>query len=69
MLLAGALESIDLGEYFAYHGRENEIVPKYVIRIKIHPSVKVIKERAFEKRVQLTTVTPNDGLEEIGERA
>jgi hypothetical protein len=43
MQLAGAFEDIDLEGYFVYHGRWDEIVPEDVIRVRVHPSVKVIK--------------------------
>ena len=69
MELAGALEDIDLEGYFVYHGREGEIVPEDVIRVWVHPSVKVIKKGAFYERMRLTTVILNYGLEEIGEEA
>ncbi len=69
MQLAGALEDIDLEGYFVYHGREDEVVPEDVIRIRVHPSVKVIRRGAFQFRHQLTTVILNDGLEEICEGA
>jgi hypothetical protein len=62
---AGSIEGMDLGEYFVYYGREDEIIPKDVIRVKVHPSAKAIKYRAFENRKKLTTVILNDGLEEI----
>jgi len=66
---AGDLEDMDLEGYFVYHGREDEVVPRDVIRVRVHPSVKVIKEKAFYEREQLTTVILNHGLEEIGEGA
>ena len=59
-------EGIDREEYFVYHGREWEFVPKHVTRVKVHPSVKVIKTWAFYGCSQLTTVILNDGLKEIG---
>jgi hypothetical protein len=59
----------NLEGYFVYHGREDEIVPRDVIRVRVHPSVKVIRQSAFEYQYQLTTVILNDGLEEIGKYA
>jgi hypothetical protein len=40
-----------------------------VTRVKIHPSIKAIKELAFQKRRQFLIVILNDGLEEIGDYA
>ena len=65
----GAFEDIDLDGYFVYHGREDEVVPRDVIRVRVHPSVRVIKDFAFKQCSTLTTVILNDGLEEIGEDA
>ncbi len=66
---AGSFEDIDLEDCFVYHGREGEIVPKDVTGIVVHPSVKVIKKKAFQYRYKLTTVILNDRLKEIGEDA
>ncbi len=52
-----AHENIDLEGYFVYHGRGHKVVPEDVIRVRVHPFVKVIKWRAFYDRRQLTTVT------------
>jgi hypothetical protein len=73
MELAGALEDNDLEGYFVYlgredeyHCREDEVVPEDMIRVWVHPSVKIIRRKAFFDRRQLTTVILNHGLEEIG---
>jgi hypothetical protein len=44
-------------------------IPEDVTRLKIHPSVRAIKDRAFSWRRQLVTAILNDGLEEIGKCA
>ena len=78
-----ALKDIDIEEYFVYAGQEGEIVPRDVTSVKVHPTVKVIKARAFYRcslktvilnddqgeSYGLITVTLHDGLEEIGEKA
>ena len=58
-----------MDDWYIYYGRDGEIVPEDVIRVKIHSSVRAIKARAFHRRGNLVTVTLNDGLEEIGEAA
>ena len=32
---------------FVYHGQEGEDVPRDVIHVRVHPSVRVIRTRAF----------------------
>ena len=58
-----------MDDWYIYYGRDGEIVPEDVIRVKIHSSVRAIKARAFYRRGNLVTVILNDGLEEIGEAA
>ena len=58
-----------MDDWYIYYGRNGEIVPEDVVRVRIHTSVRAIKDEAFYNRWQLTTVILNDGLEEIGERA
>jgi hypothetical protein len=41
----------------------------YVTHVRIHSSVRMIKDWAFLRRRQLRIVIFNDGLEEIGKRA
>ena len=36
-----------LDNTFVYHGREGEDVPRDVIHVRVHPSVRVIRTRAF----------------------
>jgi hypothetical protein len=55
------------GEYFMYNGEEcgSGAVPRGVTCVKVHPSVKAIKEAAFMQCLHLTTVDLGDELEEI----
>ena len=55
-------------EVFVYMGGDM-VVPLDVARVRVHPSVSVIPEKAFQKRQQLQEVKLCDGLLEIGERA
>jgi hypothetical protein len=32
---------------FVYHGREGKNIPRGVIRVRVHPSIRVIRARAF----------------------
>jgi hypothetical protein len=50
---------------FFIEGRMDD-VPRDVAIVKVHPSVKVIKEYAFCYNRQLTTVCGGEALEEIG---
>ena len=54
---------------FVYHGREGEDVPQDVIHVRVHPSVKVIRARAFVWRCRLISVELHDGLEVIEKEA
>jgi len=44
-------------------------VPRYVIFVAVHHSVKILPDRVFFGRRQLKEVTLSEGLEEIGEAA
>jgi hypothetical protein len=59
----------NINEDFIYTGQENDDIPVDVIRVIVHPSVSVIRGRAFLSRSNLTTVLLSEGLEEIGEEA
>ena len=48
---------------------EGMIVPRNVIRVRVHPSVTVIPEKAFRRCVRLEEVELCDGLLEIGDFA
>jgi hypothetical protein len=50
---------------FVYHGREGEDVPRDVIHVRVHPSVRVICTKAFLWRSWLISVELHDGLEVI----
>ncbi len=52
---------------FVYTGQEN--VPEGVIRVRVHPSIKVIRERAFFRQSLLIGVELHDGLEVIEKKA
>ena len=52
---------------FVYTGQEN--VPGGVICVRIHPSIKVIRARAFFRQTRLMSVELHDGLEVIEEQA
>ncbi len=56
-------------DYFVYYRREGQIVPRVVNCVKIHSSVREIRDRAFWRSEQLRIVILNNGLEEIGENA
>ena len=56
-------------DHFVYHGGEGEVIPRDVTRVKIHSSVRVIKNRAFSGCSGLTTLTLGNGLEKIGAQA
>jgi hypothetical protein len=44
-------------------------IPRDVTSVKIHPSVRSIKSRAFKDRSRLTIVIGGEGLEEVGDAA
>ncbi len=48
---------------FVYTGQEN--VPDSVIRVRVHPSIKVIRARAFFRQRRLIGVELHDGIEVI----
>ena len=48
---------------------EGAVVPDDVVRVRVHPSVTVIPERAFDYRKKLKEVELCEGLLEIGEMA
>ena len=45
---------------FVYTGQEN--VPDGVIRVRVHPSIKVIRAKAFFRQSRLISVELHDGL-------
>ena len=55
-------------EVFVYMGG-NMIVPQDVVRVRVHPSVTVIPNDAFDECVKLEDVELCEGLVEIGKRA
>jgi len=57
----------DINEPFLY--RLGAIVPRDVVRVVVHHSIKVIPYRVFRGRRQLKEVLLPEGLEEIGEYA
>jgi len=48
---------------FVYTGQEN--VPDGVIRVRVHPSIRVIRARAFFRQSRLIAVELHDGIEVI----
>jgi hypothetical protein len=54
---------------FVYHGREGENIPNGVICVRVHPSVRVIRARAFLRRKLLMSVELHNGIEVIKEEA
>jgi hypothetical protein len=52
---------------FVYTGQEN--VPDGVIRVRVHPSIKVIRARAFFRQSLLINVELHDGIEVIEKNA
>jgi hypothetical protein len=62
-------EGGDMQEIFIYTGQENDMIKRDVIHVRVHPSVKVIKDNAFGSCYDLATVILNEGLEEIGRAA
>ncbi len=55
-------------EVFIYMGGDQE-VPNGVVRAVIHPSVKIILEKAFSERLQLVSVIFHAGVEIIEREA
>jgi hypothetical protein len=62
-------EDGDEVKVFVYRGQKSWKIPRKIIRVSIHPSVKAIEDRAFVNRKRLTTVILGEGLEEIGANA
>ena len=60
------ISDIPSADYFIYHGRENERIPRDVTHAKTHPSVRAIKDYAFYRHRQLEVVILNYKLEVIG---
>ena len=52
---------------FVYTGQEN--VPDGVIRVRVHPSIRVIRAKAFFRQTRLISVELHDGIEVIQEDA
>ena len=52
---------------FVYTGQAN--VPDRVIRVRVHPSIRVIRARAFLSQSRLISVELHDGLEVIEREA
>jgi hypothetical protein len=61
----------DNGAYFVYHGQENENedVPQDVIHIQVHPSVMMIRQKAFFQQSLLMSVELHDGIKVINKEA
>jgi hypothetical protein len=57
----------DDGADFVYTGQED--VPDGVIRVRVHPSVRVIRARAFLEQTTLIGVDLHDGIKVIEEEA
>jgi len=55
-------------ETFVYMGGDM-VVPQNIVRVRVHPSVTVIPEKAFHERNRLEEVELSEGLLEIGEWA
>ncbi len=51
-----------------YHGRKGENIPRGVIRVRVHPSIRVIHGKAFAGCKLLMSVELHDGIEIIGEK-
>ena len=56
-------------DHFVYRGRVGEVIPRDVTRVKIHLSVRVIKNWAFSGCSKLTSVTLGDGVRVIKREA
>jgi hypothetical protein len=55
--------------FFVYTGQDMEDIPRDVIHVEVHPSVRAIKINAFRGCLELTTVNLGTKLEEIGVNA
>ncbi len=64
-LLQGATHNVT---HFRW-GELGQGVRRDVTHVRVYPSVRAIKDYAFNEFTQLTNVILNDGLEEIGEEA
>ena len=74
MQLADEAEAIanddELREFFIYYDwMERDDIPRDVTHVRIHASVRRIKDEAFKDRTELRIAILNAGLEEIGRRA
>ena len=58
-----AEDSSNNADVFVY--TEGSVVPHDVVRVRVHPSVTVIPEKAFQRREKLVEVELCDGLLEI----
>eukprot|EP00984_Skeletonema_dohrnii_P006906 scaffold2462_cov120-Skeletonema_dohrnii-CCMP3373.AAC.11 len=56
-------------EYFTYTGRDDEIIPRHVTRIRIHESLTAIPRRAFEGRRDIEEVVCDIGVETVEAKA
>jgi hypothetical protein len=56
-------------DYFLYTGQCGGDILRDVTHVRVHPSVRAIKNWAFNECRQLSPVILGNGLEEIGERA
>jgi hypothetical protein len=66
LIIFGMME----GEVFVNYGwMTREDIPRNVIHVRIHSSVRVIRDRAFSYQSRLEIVIVNKKLEEIGEQA
>jgi hypothetical protein len=54
---------------FVYRGRKGENIPRRVIYVRVHPSVRVIRGNLFALCRLLMSVELHDGIEVIGERS
>ena len=62
LIASSAIALREERENFICYGREGEIIPEDVIRVRIHPSVRAIKDKAFERREKLAILILNDEL-------
>jgi hypothetical protein len=60
---------LDDAAYFVNTGREDKDVPKGVIHVRVHPSVRVIRAKAFIRQSLLMSAELHDGIEVIEEWA
>jgi hypothetical protein len=54
---------------YVYHGQKGDNIPEGVICIRVHPSVRVIRGRAFLGHKLLMSVELHNGIEAIKEEA